>query len=76
MNCDVKAPELILESEVTCTMEPSLSVFLPVVDDDLVPGFDEACPKPETIRQAETMMEASGKTATNYLLETKFGKVA
>lgn len=76
LNCDVKAPELILESEVTCTMEPSLSVFLPVVDDDLVPGFDEACPKPEAIRQAETMMEASGKTATNYLLETKFGKVA
>lgn len=76
LNCDVKAPELIVEPDVTCTMDSSLSVPLPAVDVGLASGFDEACPKPETILQAETTMEASGKTAASYLLETKFGKVA
>ncbi len=76
LGCDVKAPELIAEPEVACSMDASWSLPFTLSDVDLASDLNNAWPMLEPTHQAETTVIASERSSHNYSYTEKLWKAA
>lgn len=76
LNCDVKAPELIVEPDVTCSMDALWSVPFTMVSAEMPSGLSSEWPKLDSVHLAESTFATDAKPAQSYQYNARFGKAA
>ena len=76
LGCDVKAPELIPEPEVTCAMDVTWSLPIAVLSTETPAGLNVEWPDVEAGHRAESTYVTDTKPAQSYQYTAIFGKAA
>lgn len=76
LNCDVKAPELIAEPDVACSMDASWSLPFSIEGADPTRDIGEAWPALEPAHKAETIVVSDTTAPHRYFYAESLRKVA